>query len=329
METFRAGPNFGCSMCTLGPSRGGWVYSCQRCNADICGRCKPADDTLVDDDTAAAAGLDAAQDAPIVAEEIAQAVAAGNEVASVPDEITPLLRKLRLLPEAFPKPPMLWIPRRMKQQIGVVFRNRVAEATRTANAPLGDHDAEIAHRLCKVAPQLLLRQVAGGDLQSDRDPSDASGYKLVGAIRDRARLAVCQEWEALVDALLHDLQVSRDTHVAPSVIGRGSRDEHGRLTSAAAQTATVKARTGSLRGSSAVLIGGPPVPPSPEADASVQSLFHTEPLSLAEHARLEEALAAAAAIPARKRLRVTLRQVGCQASVMKPAAGPGPSGWRN
>ncbi|CAK0827898.1 unnamed protein product [Prorocentrum cordatum] len=54
-----------------------------------------------------------------------------------------------------------------------------------------------------------------------------------------------------------------------------------------------------------------------------------DPLEPADESALREALAAAAAIPMKKRSKVTLRLVGRQAAAIKPAAGCGPSGWRN
>ena len=68
-----------------------------------------------------------------------------------------LLRVLRLLPAAFPRAPILWIPRKAKQQVAAVLRERLAEATRQLNAAAGDPTAERAHLLCRAASQLLLR----------------------------------------------------------------------------------------------------------------------------------------------------------------------------
>ena len=77
------------------------------------------------------------------------------------------------------------------------------------------------------------------------------------------------------------------------------------------------------------MIGGAAVPPGMEADDGVKALFHTEDVGEAERLQLEELIEAAMALPKRKRLRATLRLVGRQVAIIKQAAGPGPSGWRN
>ena len=182
--------------------------------------------------------------------------AAVEDADEGPQEIPSLLRKLRDLPDAFPKPPVLWIPRRTKQQVGAVLRVRIAEAARTAGALQDTHEAEIAHRLCSAVSQLLLRPI----VVNETEVPNGNSNRLTSAIRDRARRALQEEWEGLVDELLSELQDNRQAHVANSRT-TSSRDEQGQLTMAAAQAATLKARTGSMRGADSILTGGPLVPP--------------------------------------------------------------------
>ena len=239
-----------------------------------------------------------------------------------------LLARLRALPSAFPRAPMLWVPRRLKSSVAAVLRERVAVATRTATADDFNVEAEIAHRLCRATPQLLLRSVLSA---SDAEQVDQQGHNIQAAalVRDRVRLSLKGDWAAFVDQCLKDLEDASQC-TSRSVGGQvSSRDGLGRLTPAAAQSAAIKARSGSQRGASAILVGGPPVPPGPDTDAGVKALFRSEPLGAAERAKLAEALAAAAAIPQKKRLRVTLRLVARQVATLKQAAGAGPSGWRN
>ena len=280
-----------CTYCSNELAAGARVFECSPCGTTLCLACTPLTGPQADSSHASAT-----QDIEhLLANAERQAQLADGVAVGGPDGVPSRLRKLRLLPDAFPKPPPLWIPRRIKQQISVLLRHRIVEAVRSASAAPGDQAAELAHRLCKVAPQLLLRQASGADPNDEVDR--AAGFKLVGIIRDRARIALNDGWEVLVDSLLQDLEQQRSAHVPPLSNSYSSRDEQGRLTPAAAQTSTVKARTGSLRGSKAVLTGGPPVPPGSEADACVQSLFCVEPLCPEKQSRLEESLAAAGPFP--------------------------------
>ncbi|CAE8589499.1 unnamed protein product, partial [Polarella glacialis] len=93
------------------------------------------------------------------ADAIASDVAAAQpqELAQEAAAADDLLQQLRSLPAAFPRAPMLWIPRRAKQQVGSIMRTRLAVAAQLANAAPGDAAAETAHLLCRAVAQLLLR----------------------------------------------------------------------------------------------------------------------------------------------------------------------------
>jgi hypothetical protein len=304
-----------------------WIYACRSCSTLLCSKCAHAEH--------AAAKLP--RNAPAVNEisnGIGESQSASSALGDASHASDELLRLLRLLPAAFPRSPLLWIPRRTKQQIGSILRQLLAAATRTANAASGDHSAESAHLLCRAATQILLRapvqaEEQAGDWHAEKEGT--AGAKSAALVRDSVRLALEGKWVTLVEQCLSDIAAERnrvrDNPDVPAV--HGNRDAEGKLTPAAAQSATLRARTCSTRAASSVLIGGPPVPPGPAADAGVQALFRTEALNDTERAKLEQALNAAAAIPHRRRLRVTPRLVGRQAATLKPAAGPGGSGWRN
>ena len=71
-----------------------------------------------------------------------------------------------------------------------------------------------------------------------------------------------------------------------------------------------------------------PVPPGPSTQRMIQNLFPA-PLSDSEQAAFTRALEVANGVPAKQRLRVTPRLVCEQLRALRPAAGPGPSGYRN
>ena len=99
-----------------------------------------------------------------------------------------LLRQLRLLPAAFPRAPLQWIPRRAKQQVAEILRERLAEATRLANAPPGDANAERAHLLCRSVAQLLLRAPPHSS-EDENGQHTCTGAKTAALVRVRLRLA--------------------------------------------------------------------------------------------------------------------------------------------
>ena len=253
--------------------------------------------------------------------------------ASVSEDVAgegePLLDLLRRLPCAFPHAPILWIPKSLKQQVGAMFQRLVADAAATADSTQGDARAERAHRLCRVAPQLLLRAPSNTHGHADAaDPHcEAKKPTMASIIRERLKLAQQGSWARLVEACLEDLGNAERCHVERARLG--PRDADGKLTPAAAQAAAVKARTGSLRSAAAMLTGLPAVPPGRDTDMAVEALFRTTRLTEEEQADFDSAITAAAGISQRARIRVTARLVGQQVAFIKLAAGPGPSGWRN
>ena len=233
------------------------------------------------------------------------------------------LEKLRALPRACSAAPVLWTPRAVKPQVAAILRCLLRNATRSVAAPIGDLAAEEAQLLLYFAPQLLLRRpvcsIADQEAESDALPSIAT------VVRDRVSGARAGSWDALVDEYVAELARSTCTpvqHLATCA-------EAGTLTPAQAQAAAVKARTGSLRAAASILIGGPSVHPSAETDKAIRELFHTSEADDEEMHQMRAAFAAINSIPELKRAKVTLRHVSAQIAAMRPAAGPGPSGWRN
>ena len=307
-----------CAGCSAALEYRKWAYTCEDCEAVMCRRCVAADRG-----NPGLPLLDTAQSPPVVDLD-------DDRAGQLEDVV--LLDLLRQLPEAFPRAPMLWVPRRLRRQVGAMLRSRVDEAVKYACCRPGDVSAEVAHRLCRAAPQLLLR--APPDSMTSDEAGDGVGMVGPAAtqeVKQRVRLALQGEWMKLVEMCLSELDAARQAHRQTNALhARNSvRDDAGRLTVKGAQSATLKARTASLRGAAAVLTGGPQVPPGPATDSAVQGLFRTDPLSPSETSQLGEALEAAAAIPKRKRLRMTLRLVGHQVATIRLAAAPGPSGWRN
>ncbi|CAK0833281.1 unnamed protein product, partial [Prorocentrum cordatum] len=243
---------------------------------------------------AAASPPDAAAEAiAALVDRAAQDAAAGAAADAVPAGVAgndALLHLLRQLPAAFPRAPRIWVPRSLRQQVASILRALTVDATARAGAEAGGAAAEAAHRLCGAATQLLLRAAVDETEPGNHDEQELRASSGSNAIlRARIRSAVGGDWTKLVRDSLHDL----------------------------ASAATVKIRHGSARGGRDILVGSPRVPPGPAADEGAQTLFHTDPLEPADEVALREALAAAAAMPKKKRLKVTLRLVGRQAAAIR------------
>ena len=290
-----------------------WLYRCSACAVAICKQCRREQQSHGPGDPEPSAGR-----------------AAGNADGSAED---PLLEALRRLPVAWPRPPMLWAPRRFRSQCGAVLRETLADAVVLAGAPEGCLDAERAHLLARNASQLLLRPPPRPP-PSQREHSEGYESQLgpaAGAVvRDRLKHLRCGDWLALAVEALDELQVEKACGVArPSPRANGAWDEDGNLLPAAAQAATLRARTNGLRSAEAALVGLPPVPPGPDTDAKVIALFETGMRSAEEEQRFQEALTAARAIPERRRLRVTYRLIASRMRGLNAGASPGGSGTRN
>ena len=81
----------------------------------------------------------------------------GSPVASYSTDLEDLLGRLRRLPDVWPRPPPIWVPRKLKQQVAAMLRESLEVAIGTAGAVDGSLDAEVAHRLARCMPQLFLR----------------------------------------------------------------------------------------------------------------------------------------------------------------------------
>ena len=237
-------------------------------------------------------------------------------------DLQDLVEHLRLLPDVWPRAPPLWVPRRLKQQVAAVLQESLQAAVTTAGAIDGSVDAEVAHRLAKAMPQLLLRNLSG---EQQDDSPDTCNQSYLTLVRTRLRAARAQAWLTLVQDAIDD--------VARAKAGRESfpqaaTDPQAPLSAQAAQAAVLRARTGALRSAAAQLVGGPPVPPSEAAHTMINELFPA-PLTDEQAAQLTCALESAQSVGLHQRLRTTPRLIGRQLNMLKPAAGPGPSGYRN
>ena len=234
-----------------------------------------------------------------------------------------LVARLRLLPDVWPRAPPLWVPRRLKQQVAAALRESLDAAIATAGAVEGSIDAEIVHRLARAMPQLLLRSPPGQKQEEDSPEQCSQSY--LSLVRARLRTARAREWSTLVQNAIDDVamaQADRDSHP------QRATDSRAPLTLQMAQAAVLRARTGALRSAAAQLVGGPPVPPSEAARKMISDLFPA-PLDDEQNANLTRALESAQSVGLHQRLRATPRLVGRQLNMLKPAAGPGPSGCRN
>ena len=252
-----------------------------------------------------------------------------GDIAACPQIVAPgspplLLHFLRSLPSVHNRAPIMWITRSCKAQVATVLRERIQAAALTLAAHPGDMAAEEAQLLCKHAPQLLLHMLRTSD-QAAADPRAAASCATV--LKQRLLMAREGQWVRLAGDLLSRLREEADIERSNGDLAQQSAV--GELNEHRAQQAVLKARSGNLRAAAAILIGGPAVPPGEQTDAQIQQLFHTSQPSDHDQRELREAIAVVDALPQRSKLKPTLRQVGRQAAAIRPAAGPGGSGWRN
>ena len=303
----------------------GWLYGCSACFLLTCKACNKQIARSQRGSSSLGAEAQALPPPPAAA-------LPSPELAYPPAQNEPqqqeLLELLRQLPHAYRRPALLWIPRAVRPQVASLLRQMLAAATRLAQQPQGSMDAEIAHLLLLHAPQLLLRQMPA---KAEVQPRLAAG--IVQEIRGRLVLARAGRWSDLVSALLDHLEEEGTDLLVGSQCTRPeaecSFETEDVLPEHFAQAVALKARTGSLRAAAAMLTGGPAVPAGPATDAAIRELFQTSELSDMEHVRLQAALAKARSAPPGQRPKITLRSVASQLASSRPAAGPGPSGWRN
>ena len=93
--------------------------------------------------------------------------------------------------------------------------------------------------------------------------------------------------------------------------------------------AATLAAAGSAHAAARALIGQPPVPPSPDMPDQMGKLFITQLPPPAERARALELHDKIKRLPPSLQRAATAKDAAFQADAARPAAGPGPSGWRN
>ena len=246
----------------------------------------------------------------------------GSPEASYSTDLEDLLGRLRRLPDVWPRPPPIWVPRKLKQQVAAMLRESLEVAIGTAGAVDGSLDAEVAHRLARCMPQLFLRSPPSCP---EHDVPESWQHSTLRVLRARLRSARSGDWVALVQDALDELAADAPDADCPPP---RALDQAAPLTQRRAQAAVLRARSGALKSAAAQLTGGPPVPPSNAARTMVEELF-PDPLDDDQASHLTRALEAAQSVGLHQRLRVTPRLIGHQLAMLKPAAGPGPSGYRN
>ena len=164
----------------------------------------------------------------------------------------------------------------------------------------------------------------------DSTSADADEAMHPGAnaavIRARAKTAVAEGWLQLVEDLLQEVdeafweKPSKDAYKA-----RAPEDENEPMPAAIAQSATVRARTGSLKGAVSILTGSPPVPPGQRADELIAALYKTEQRSEEDEELFRGELDAIRKSLCTARVRLSPKQASAQVRRIRPAAGAGPS----
>ena len=250
---FQVGRSQSGRTCRLCPARleyRRFAYKCQ-CIASVCKEC--------------VSNMRMGESAPVVQHD-------EGDAEHPPDAHSPddLLAALRQLPEAFPSPPILWVPRRCKAAAAEMLRQLLANAAMHAKASPGNVEAEVAHRLLRAAPQILFRLAPEDDTRATGE--DEHHYKhTLGAVRDRLRRAARGLWAEMLLELLAEVntQVATRRSQPPP---RCPALQPEQISDATLQAAALKSRHGSDKGACQLLVGGPAVPPGAETDEKVSNL---------------------------------------------------------
>ena len=213
---------------------------------------------------------------------------------------------------------VLWVPRPLRKRIGALLLSLVAAANRAQEKwAEGSRDEEAVCRsviLLRLGPALLLRTP-----NRDRD----GNMKAAAELRQRAATAETGQWKQLLQEL----------HEAVQRPKRRSQEEREESTSAeAAELKTYQAVAGKLKGkcmraACQHLLGNAKAEPTQDTATQV---FKLAALGLGDDEPEKQTAAKVAAVRAETtRSWLLLCTARLRLANLKPAAEPGPSGWRN
>ena len=233
-------------------------------------------------------------------------------------------------------PTAFHIPRRCRQLAGRPLTRELKATVLTLNAPASDVDARLQQARMLALPQILcrqpLKQSAHPSAPGLVDPSGGEGVdpdmSLAVVIKDRLTRAYRGEWRGLLQELLADEAAAAQVPL-PTPPRRLAHHKDEVLPPSRLVATAAKGIQGDLRSVKDLLVGGPPVPPSPAVDQQVHDLFRTAEFADQEKARLTGLLQRAAQAGRTTPVRTTARKVTRRIAALKPNAAPGPSGWRN
>ena len=151
------------------------------------------------------------------------------------------------------------------------------------------------------------------------------GESTQAAIREILAKAVTGKWLERAKELVDDTK--RHSGMTSS---SGEPQHDGQpLSDVVLQTAIVKCRHGCSAAAVQMLMGAPPVPPTPEIYRQVSDLFCTMPLTEEQRQDMDGLTRLAQGKTRARRFTITLKVITEKVTRTKAAAGPGPSGWRN
>ena len=116
-----------------------------------------------------------------------------------------LLRQLESLPVAWDRPPPLWIPRSVRQQVGTSLAALIAAAVPALSAPSHCLASREALLLCRNGPQLLLRAPTAAE---DSRPDATASVSLAATVRRRLAVLRDEGWGPLVAEALEDYEAA-------------------------------------------------------------------------------------------------------------------------
>lgn len=323
-----------CRACNRSYERGTRTRVCHRCSQRYCPTCAAdgPDCSVIP----AAAGTLPLHTAPALP--IADAAQAdrepdpGERMVPVPQEVLDaqagrdrfqdLLERITALPALHT---ILWVPRNLQHRIGDLMLHRLAQAAEAMEAPASrDRRAEL--QLLWATPALLLRSPAETDDAPRAEPGREAGSSTVAAaLRHRATLAENGEWVTLMEEYLTELE----DHAERTARAAGREDRKGEVADRAEVLAAAarKVRGGCLRAATQLLRGDKRVPGTASTAEQLKDLTAL-PVDAEERAATAEEVRRARACTAQVP-NIRVRTVRRKLRVIKRAAEPGPSGWRN
>ena len=208
---------------------------------------------------------------------------------------------------------------------GQILCSILEAAANALTAEDGDIGAITATLIARNAGMLLFRPYVADDATTTPGAATA-------AIRRRLLAATAGNWEQLAHECLAEIDAAAQSSLPSGAQMHATSDPHQPLSDEVLAKAAARARVGGLRCAANIMTSGPPVPPGPETDEKIRSLFFMAPPGLPPlqpDDDLAKALQHVRNLAPKTKPDIRPRTASYIAGRLYAAAGPGPSGFRN